>query len=165
MVDRPPLPDAAARERAGSAFDGNLVLLAGAGTGKTSLLVERLLCAIGSGHVRAVEVAASPLVGAGKQLLQRLRGGLPGMQPGKHETGQAVFPDRRRPARCSQTRGEVARNPDVRLLSAPRSGEALRRHAGDANGKRPRANHRVDYSRIGVEGAPPESIADDGDGL
>lgn len=37
------LPDAAARERAVSTFDRNLVVTAGAGTGKTTLLVDRLV--------------------------------------------------------------------------------------------------------------------------
>src|SRR5206468_7417989 len=37
----PPLSDDAARRRAVTDFEGNLVVLAGAGTGKTALLVER----------------------------------------------------------------------------------------------------------------------------
>jgi ATP-dependent helicase/nuclease subunit A len=42
------LPDGDARRRAATDFSTNLVVLAGAGTGKTSLLVERVLNAIGS---------------------------------------------------------------------------------------------------------------------
>ncbi|HTO68999.1 MAG TPA: UvrD-helicase domain-containing protein [Myxococcota bacterium] len=38
------MSDGAARERAAHCFDRNLVVVAGAGSGKTSLLVERLLC-------------------------------------------------------------------------------------------------------------------------
>jgi ATP-dependent helicase/nuclease subunit A len=37
------LPDAAARERAATTFDRNVVVTAGAGTGKTALLVDRLV--------------------------------------------------------------------------------------------------------------------------
>src|SRR5262249_26911601 len=37
------LPDAVDRERAASTFDRNVVVTAGAGTGKTHLLVERLM--------------------------------------------------------------------------------------------------------------------------
>ena len=44
-----PLPDQAARSRAASDFDTNLVIVAGAGTGKTSLLVERILNLVLSG--------------------------------------------------------------------------------------------------------------------
>ncbi len=36
--------DAPARERAAHAFDENVIVVAGAGTGKTSLLVERVIC-------------------------------------------------------------------------------------------------------------------------
>jgi ATP-dependent helicase/nuclease subunit A len=49
MSDRPidrdeaPLPDAAERERAATTFDRNVVVTAGAGTGKTTLLVDRLV--------------------------------------------------------------------------------------------------------------------------
>jgi ATP-dependent helicase/nuclease subunit A len=38
-----PLPDAAERERAATAFDRNIVVTAGAGTGKTTLLVDRMI--------------------------------------------------------------------------------------------------------------------------
>ena len=38
-----PLPDANDRERAVATFDRNLVVTAGAGTGKTTLLVDRLV--------------------------------------------------------------------------------------------------------------------------
>ena len=38
------------RERAATDFGTNLIVLAGAGTGKTSLLVERILVAVGSGR-------------------------------------------------------------------------------------------------------------------
>ena len=41
--------DHAARVRAAADFTTNLVVSAGAGTGKTTLLVERILTAIGSG--------------------------------------------------------------------------------------------------------------------
>jgi ATP-dependent helicase/nuclease subunit A len=37
------LPDATERERAATTFDRNIVVTAGAGTGKTTLLVDRLV--------------------------------------------------------------------------------------------------------------------------
>lgn len=37
------LPDASERERAATTFDRNVVVTAGAGTGKTRLLVDRLV--------------------------------------------------------------------------------------------------------------------------
>ena len=40
------MSDAAARERAAHGYDGNLVVIAGAGSGKTSLLVERVVCQV-----------------------------------------------------------------------------------------------------------------------
>ena len=58
MSARSRIPDLDARRRAVSDFETNLVVLAGAGTGKTSLLVERVLNAIGSGHVDLRELAA-----------------------------------------------------------------------------------------------------------
>lgn len=54
----PALPDAEARRRAATDFETNLVVLAGAGTGKTSLLVERALNAIGSGVATMESIAA-----------------------------------------------------------------------------------------------------------
>ena len=58
----PPLPDAAARREAATCFDRNLVVTAGAGTGKTALLVERTLNLIGSGTVGggSIRVAENP---------------------------------------------------------------------------------------------------------
>jgi ATP-dependent helicase/nuclease subunit A len=53
-----PFPDAAARRLAVTAFDRNLVVVAGAGTGKTSLLVERTLNAIGTGVLTIDRLAA-----------------------------------------------------------------------------------------------------------
>ena len=52
------LRDAEARRRAATDFGVNLVVEAGAGTGKTSLLVERVLTAIGAGRVRITDLAA-----------------------------------------------------------------------------------------------------------
>jgi ATP-dependent helicase/nuclease subunit A len=52
------LPDAAARRRATTDFATNLVVLAGAGTGKTSLLVERMLTAIVAGIAPITKLAA-----------------------------------------------------------------------------------------------------------
>jgi ATP-dependent helicase/nuclease subunit A len=53
-----PLPDAAARRRAVTDFDCNLAVSAAAGTGKTSLLVERLLNAVASGRHPLESMAA-----------------------------------------------------------------------------------------------------------
>jgi len=50
--------DAAARRRAVEDFETNLVVKAGAGTGKTSLLVERALNAVGSGIAPVAGIAA-----------------------------------------------------------------------------------------------------------
>ena len=50
--------DAGQREIAATEFTRNLVVSAGAGTGKTSLLVERILIAVGSGRVRLDQIAA-----------------------------------------------------------------------------------------------------------
>jgi len=52
------LPDAPARRLATTEFEENLVVLAGAGTGKTALLVERLVTAIGAGIASVHEIAA-----------------------------------------------------------------------------------------------------------
>ncbi len=52
------LPDEAARLRAGSDFETNLVIVAGAGTGKTSLLVERILNLVLGGKAELGQVLA-----------------------------------------------------------------------------------------------------------
>jgi len=56
--DETRLPDLADRRRAATGFDANLIVLAGAGTGKTSLLVERMLTAVGSGRTTIERIAA-----------------------------------------------------------------------------------------------------------
>ncbi|MCW5799794.1 MAG: UvrD-helicase domain-containing protein [Nitrospira sp.] len=43
MIDQGQIPDQAAREAAATTFDRNVVVIAGAGTGKTTLLVNRLV--------------------------------------------------------------------------------------------------------------------------
>lgn len=58
MKGRSTLPDASDRRAAVTDFEHNLVVLAGAGTGKTSLLVERVLNAVGSGRVEIDGLAA-----------------------------------------------------------------------------------------------------------
>jgi len=52
------LPDREARRTATTVFDHNIVVLAGAGTGKTSLLVERVLNLVGSGFCELERLAA-----------------------------------------------------------------------------------------------------------
>ena len=55
----PPLPvDAAARRQARDDHERSLILEAGAGTGKTTLLVDRIEALIRSGHARLDEIAA-----------------------------------------------------------------------------------------------------------
>ena len=54
----PRFDDFDARITAATDFDTNLVVEAGAGTGKTSLLVERVLNAVGSGRAAMDRIAA-----------------------------------------------------------------------------------------------------------
>jgi ATP-dependent helicase/nuclease subunit A len=69
--------DHAARLRAATDLQTNLVVSAGAGTGKTSLLVERILTAIGSGHAPLPAIAAITFTDkAAGELRHRLAGGL-----------------------------------------------------------------------------------------
>ncbi|MFQ5719121.1 MAG: UvrD-helicase domain-containing protein [Acidobacteriota bacterium] len=53
-----PVADQAGRDRAATDLGSNLVVIAGAGTGKTSLLIERALTAIAGGHIRIEQLAA-----------------------------------------------------------------------------------------------------------
>ena len=69
--------DLAARRRAATDFTTNLVVSAGAGTGKTTLLVERVLSAIGSGRVTLPAIAAITFTDkAAGELRHRLQSGL-----------------------------------------------------------------------------------------
>ena len=52
------LPDHASRKAATTVFTQNIVVTAGAGTGKTSLLVERVLNLVGSGSCELERLAA-----------------------------------------------------------------------------------------------------------
>ncbi len=77
MTSPPRLPDFEARRVAATDFERNLVVEAGAGTGKTSLLVERLLVALGGARVRATEFAAITFTEkAAGELRERLAAGL-----------------------------------------------------------------------------------------
>ncbi len=72
-----PLPDAEARRLAATCFDRNLAVSAGAGTGKTSLLVERALNAVGSGQLRVDQLAAITFTEkAAGEMRERLASGL-----------------------------------------------------------------------------------------
>jgi ATP-dependent helicase/nuclease subunit A len=72
-----PLPDAAARREAATRFDWNLVVTAGAGTGKTALLVERALNLIGSGTIGIEAMAIITFTEkAAAELRERLATGL-----------------------------------------------------------------------------------------
>ena len=71
------LPDASARVRAATDFSTNLVVEAGAGTGKTSLLVERLLVAVGAGIAEIDAIAAITFTEkAAGEMRERLAAGL-----------------------------------------------------------------------------------------
>ena len=70
-------PDHEDRLLAATDFDHNIVVVAGAGTGKTSLLVERVLTAVGSGHVGIGEIGAITFTEkAAGEMRQRLATGL-----------------------------------------------------------------------------------------
>jgi ATP-dependent helicase/nuclease subunit A len=72
-----PPRDAEARRRAATEFDRNWVVEAGAGTGKTSLLVERVLVGIGSGRMRVDDLAAITFTEkAAGEMRDRLAAGL-----------------------------------------------------------------------------------------
>ncbi len=69
--------DQAARTSAATDFTTNLVVSAGAGTGKTTLVVERILAAIGSGHAPLSAIAAITFTDkAAGELRHRLASGL-----------------------------------------------------------------------------------------
>ncbi len=70
------LPDAEARKRAVTDFTSNLVILAGAGTGKTSLLIERVLNAVGSDEFELDKIGAITFTekAAGEMRLRMARG-------------------------------------------------------------------------------------------
>ena len=89
--------DAGQREIAATEFTRNLVVSAGAGTGKTSLLVERILIAVGSGRVRLDQIAAVTFTEkAAGELRHRLAAGLASLRgpmaapPAPDEPGEAV---------------------------------------------------------------------------
>ncbi len=72
-----PLRDSVARRRAATEFERNFVVEAGAGTGKTSLLVERVLVAIGAGTLRVGDLAAITFTEkAAGEMRDRLAAGL-----------------------------------------------------------------------------------------
>ena len=70
-------PDLEQRLQAATDFERNLVVIAGAGTGKTSLLVERILTALGSGRVEIDRLGALTFTEkAAGEMRQRLAEGL-----------------------------------------------------------------------------------------
>jgi ATP-dependent helicase/nuclease subunit A len=70
-------PDHEARHQATTRFDTNLVVTAGAGTGKTAILVERALNLLGSGHATLDALALITFTDkAAAELRVRLGGGL-----------------------------------------------------------------------------------------
>jgi ATP-dependent helicase/nuclease subunit A len=92
-VSGAPFPrDHAVRERAASDFATNLVVSAGAGTGKTTLLVERILTAIGSGQASLPAIAAITFTDkAAGELRHRLASGLRSL--GQLARGLSVGPE------------------------------------------------------------------------
>ena len=94
----PPPPDHEHRARATTLFDRNLVVTAGAGTGKTAILVERALNLLGSGAtaldtmalITFTEKAAAELrvrLGRGLERLLRRSAGSVGAAPDRAEDG------------------------------------------------------------------------------
>jgi ATP-dependent helicase/nuclease subunit A len=84
--------DAEARRTAATRFDTNIAVLAGAGTGKTSLLVERILNAVGGGAATIDRIVAITFtqkaagemrerLAVGLERLARLAGGESGIGP------------------------------------------------------------------------------------
>ncbi|MGH9018768.1 MAG: UvrD-helicase domain-containing protein, partial [Acidimicrobiales bacterium] len=72
-------PDAAARRRITADLDHTLFVEAGAGSGKTSALVDRVLALVGSGRAELRSVAAITFTEkAGAELRDRLRRELEG---------------------------------------------------------------------------------------
>ena len=70
-------PDLEQRLQAATDFERNLVVISGAGTGKTSLLVERILTALGSGRVEIDRLGALTFTEkAAGEMRQRLAEGL-----------------------------------------------------------------------------------------
>ncbi len=88
------LPDDAARRRAVTVFDVNLVVTAGAGTGKTALLVERALNLIVGNGLPVESIAAITFTEkAAAELRQKIAAGLDRLQ-GLAREGAAPSPDR-----------------------------------------------------------------------
>jgi ATP-dependent exoDNAse (exonuclease V) beta subunit len=71
------MSDLAARERAAHGYNENLVVVAGAGTGKTSLLVERVLCQMVERELGSEELVAITFTEkAAAEMRRRLEAGL-----------------------------------------------------------------------------------------
>src|SRR6202453_4030906 len=74
---RPPAPDQAARQRITTELDTTLFVEAGAGSGKTSALVNRVLALVTGGHAELRRIAAITFTEkAGAELRDRIRGAL-----------------------------------------------------------------------------------------
>ena len=96
------LPDIDHRRIAATEFETNLVVLAGAGTGKTSLLIERMLSAIGADVVRINRLAAMTFtekaagemrerMALGLERLRSLASGRSEDEEGETEAGRAFI--------------------------------------------------------------------------
>jgi ATP-dependent helicase/nuclease subunit A len=76
-ADGPPPPDQSARERITSELDGTLFVEAGAGSGKTTALVDRVLGLVIEGRTELRRIAAITFTEkAGAELRDRIRGAL-----------------------------------------------------------------------------------------
>jgi ATP-dependent helicase/nuclease subunit A len=108
------LPDHEDRGRAVTLFDRNLVVTAGAGTGKTALLVERALNLIGSGELEIQSLAAITFTEkAAAELQRRLASGLDDLRSLAVEGPDPGSLDRDSEARRSYAwlAGEAAQDP------------------------------------------------------
>ena len=76
-VVRLPLPDATAREKIGAALDTNLLVEAGAGSGKTTELISRMVALLETGTAEADEIAAVTFTRkAAGELRERFQAGI-----------------------------------------------------------------------------------------
>src|ERR1700689_4364022 len=74
FATRPPAPDQAARQRITKDLETTLFVEAGAGSGKTSALVDRVLALVTSGRAELRDVAAITFTEkAGAELRDRIR--------------------------------------------------------------------------------------------
>ncbi len=87
----PPAPDQAARDRITTELDSTLFVEAGAGSGKTSALVNRVLALVMTGHVELRRIAAITFTEkAGAELRDRIRAALEKKAEAEPDTEEGV---------------------------------------------------------------------------